>query len=369
MPSSTSSSDITYRETPERPWLRLIAAAFMLLVIAIIGWEVLARSMQHKPGTFHGFAERWAVERHKLDKPNDYRVVLTGSSRMLWAADLDIMEAGFGTRPLQLSLPGTSPALMVEDIVNNTDFDGVILVGVATFLFNKLDEGAFGRDALDRYKNETPSQKSGAKIHAFLSTYLGFLDESFELFKLMERYADLPVRSESKDLMAEGWKLGDGYADQQMDMWPPVEQVGSFDNTQMTNFWSAGLGRPPEKPERMAKMASETLAYFTPLIEKLRERGGDMVFIRMPSAGPYVEHDKKTDYRGLTWDVMVKGFGAPAIHSFDYPQLSTDLDIPEWSHLSRDSQDLWSRDIIPVIEQSYEQYRGHSVYDIIKADQ
>jgi hypothetical protein len=368
MPSSTSSSDITYREIPERPWPRLLAAALVFMVIAMIGWEILARSLQHKPGTFHGFAERWAVERHKLDKPNNYRVVLTGSSRVLWASDLDILEEGFGTRPLQLALPGTGPALIVEDIVNNTEFDGLLVVGVTPFLFNRLDEGFFGGAALKRYKSESPSQWSGAKIHGFLSKYFGFLDDAFDLFKLVERYSDFPVREGAENLMQKDWKLGDGVADGQMDMWPPVEQVGSFDNTQITNFWSGGLGRPPEKPERMAEMASETLAFFTPLVEKLRERGGDMVFIRMPSEGGYLKHDIKTDYRGLTWDVMVKDLGAPAIHTFDYPQLSTDLDIPEWSHLSRASQDLWSRDIVPVIEQTYEQYRGHSVYDIIKAE-
>ena len=96
MPSSTSSSDIPYRQIPERNWglVWLICAA--LVVAAVASWELKARSMQHLPGDYDGytnFTKQWAEERRRLDEPDhDFRVLLLGSSRMLWAADLDILE-------------------------------------------------------------------------------------------------------------------------------------------------------------------------------------------------------------------------------------------------------------------------------------
>ena len=51
----------------------------------------------------------------------------------------------------------------------------------------------------------------------------------------------------------------------------------------------------------------------------------------------------------------------------DYAELSSDLEIPEWSHLSREDQDEYSRRIIPVIERYYQESRGRSIQDVIAA--
>ena len=70
------------------------------------------------------------------------------------AADLDILEQGLSTRPLQLAIAGTGPALFLQDIVENTDFDGLVLIGVTPFLFNRLDEGFFGEEAYEEAWSE-----------------------------------------------------------------------------------------------------------------------------------------------------------------------------------------------------------------------
>ena len=368
MPSSTSSSDIPYRQVPDQSWGAIWIICIVLVLLAVAGWEIKARSMQHMPGNVDGYTNftiQWAEERRKLDEPdNDTRVLLMGSSRMLWAADIDILEQELGTRPLQLAIAGTGPALMLQSIVDDTNFDGLVLVGVTPFLFNRLNEGFFGGDALRWYEGVSPSENSGYKIHSFLSNHFGFLDDGFKLFQLIDHYSDLPEREGAWDLNAGEWKLGIHYADRQTDMWPPVEVEGSFDNEQILAFWMRGLSRDPESPEKMQEMAGEAVEFFAPLVEKLRERGGDVVFIRMPGNGKYLEHDLATDYRGLTWDPMTEGFGAVSINSMDYPELSSELSIPEWSHLSRQSQDDFSRRIVPIIKQRYQDVRGHGI-DII----
>ncbi len=327
--------------------------------------------MQHLPGDYDGytnFTTQWAEERRKLDDPDhDFRVLLLGSSRMLWAADLDILEHELGTRPLQLAIAGTGPALMLQGIVENTDFDGLVLIGVTPFLFNRLDEGFFGGDALRWYEGASPSERSGHKIHSFLSAHLGFLDDGFKLFELIDHYTDLPDRDDVWDLNAGEWKLGRHLADRQTDMWAPIEVEGSFDNEQILAFWMLGLVREPESPERMEEMAQEAVEFFAPLSEELRARGGDIVFIRMPSRGKYLDHDLATRYRDFTWNPMAEGIDAVWINTMDYDDLSSELEIPEWSHLSRQSQDDFSRRIVPVLEQRYLEIRGRSIHDIIDA--
>ena len=371
MSSSTSSSDIPYRDIPDRDWRLAWILCLALVMVGVAGWELLARSMQHLPGDFDetvNFAAQWAEERRKLDEPDhQYRVVLLGSSRMLWNADLDILEEELGTRPLQLAIAGTSPALMLEDLVNNTDFDGLVLVGVTTFLFNRLDEGFFGGQALEWYDNPSPSERSSVRLHTFLSAHFGFLDDGFKLFELIDHYSQLPERDGAFDLSSGIWKLGRHTEDRQTDMWAPVEVEGSFDNAQILAFWMQGLSRDPETPERMAEIADSAVEFFAPLVDELRARGGDIVFIRMPSAGKYLEHDLATNYRELTWQPMTEGIDAVWLNTMDYPALSTELELPEWSHLSRQSQDDLSRRIVPVIEARYRETRGQDMRGIIAA--
>ena len=372
MPSSTSSSDIPYRDIPERNWGVVWVVCVVLLVAAVAGWELKAREMHHVPGDYDGytnFAIQWAEERRELDQPNHgIRVLLLGSSRMLWAADLDILEQELGTRPLQLAIAGTGPALFLEDVVKNTDFEGLVLIGVTPFLFNRLDEGFAGGDALRWYRSPSPSELIGHEIHVLLSDYFGFLDDGFKLFELTDHYSNFPDREGAWDLNAGEWKLGHHYADRQTDMWGPVEEEGSFDNEQILAFWLDGLVRPPEPEERMAEMADSAVEFFAPLVTELRERGGDVVFIRMPSSGKYLDHDLAARYRELTWDPMAEAIDAVWINAMDYDELSSDLEIPEWSHLSRKSQDDFSRRIVPVLEQRYREVRGQSVDDVIGGD-
>lgn len=372
MPLSTSNSDdscteIPYREIPEQNWTSIFVITLVSTIISITAWEILARYKDHIPGTYQsGHKEMWAEERRKLDNPNhDYRIVLTGSSRILWASDLDIMEKGFGTRPLQLALPGTSPALFVEDIVDNTDFDGLILVGVTPFLVNKINLGFFGGPAMEYYKNASPADISGYYLHNFLSNYLGFMDSAFSIPELKNHYIELPHREGSIVLNQKGWKLGDVYSDRQTDMWPPIENKNSFDNQQMLNFWLRGGGLEKRfSEEEQHNMNNSLLEFFTPLVLKQREKGGDVLFIRMPSSGDYRKQELRNDYTERFWLPVVQKLDIPFIDCFDYPELSTKLEIPEWSHFSRQSQDIWSKNIVKHIERVYLNVRGEPLTSI-----
>jgi hypothetical protein len=375
MPSSTSSSDpvdtsaVAYRQIPDRPWPRVLLFAGVITVVGLAAWEVLARSMHHLPGTYTDTGDGWAMERRKLDDPDhDVRVVLAGSSRLLWAADLDILEEELGTRPLQLALQGTSPRIIVEHLVNSTDFDGLILVGYTPILFNLPGGGDMGRVSLDAYEQNAPGKRVGYLIYRRLSDYLGFIDESFELFSLVDRYASpkLPVRDGAWDLDAVGFKLGDMYADRQTDLWEPVETPGSFEWQQIIRFWDEMVEEMEGMaPERLAELAEDANSFFAPLVEEMRSRGGDIVFIRMPSGGEFRRLELEGDFDTHLWGPHVEGLDALSIDTWDYPELSSDLEIPEWSHFSRRSQDDWSRAVVPTLVDRYREFRGRDLHEML----
>jgi hypothetical protein len=363
---SEKKESIPYRDIPEKPWFGIFIIAMCLMVVMIIRWEMLARDMEHTAGTYQtGFDHMWAVERRKLDKVHDIKVVIVGSSRILWGIDMAIMAEHIGSKPLQLALPGTGPALFVEDIVNNTDFNGLLLVGVAPFLFNRMDEGFFGKGALNAYHKQSPANYSGAVLHNFISDYFAFLDEAFGLTQLLNHYQTLPYRVGSKKLKNDGWKLGNVYQDRLTEMWAPVEQAGGFDNVQVTNFWSGGLARTPPTPEEMAKMVTTSSDFYGPLLAKLRARGGDMVFLRLPSSGDYLKFDLKSDYYGRVWQPTIQALDIVGINAMEHEALSTGLDTPEWSHLTRASQDEFSHLITDHINRVYQAKNNKSIHQLL----
>ena len=177
-----------------------------------------------------------------------------------------------------------------------------------------------------------------------------------------------PNREGSAVSNDKGWKLGNNYKDRQTDMWAPIEIDGSFDNEQMKIFWRAGFrgGMPDES--KMAGMQKSATSFFLPLIEKLRDRGGDMVFIRMPGREDYEDNAEKAEYRSRVWEPMIETLDVVSIHSMDHPDLSSKLEIPEWSHLSRKSQDSWSSIIFDYVEPEYEKRRNKTIYEIMEVE-
>ena len=83
-------------------------------------------------------------------------------------------------------------------------------------------------------------------------------------------------------------------------------------------------------------------------IEKIRARGGEVVFIRPPSAGAYYDRESRNTPRVATWDRLLAETGAFGIHFEDYPEMQG-LELPEMSHLSRESATRFTRACVGVL--------------------
>ncbi|MGE5168564.1 MAG: hypothetical protein ACM3KT_08120, partial [Deltaproteobacteria bacterium] len=87
---------------------------------------------------------------------------------------------------------------------------------------------------------------------------------------------------------------------------------------------------PP--PDKQAKTRDEQIERAAKAVATLRARGVKVLFLRPPSAGPYLAYDDRQFPRAQAWDVLLAKTGAPGIYFSDYPELSG-FDPPEWSHL------------------------------------
>jgi hypothetical protein len=81
-------------------------------------------------------------------------------------------------------------------------------------------------------------------------------------------------------------------------------------------------------------------------VDKIRARGGKIVFVRFPVSGPLKELEDKATPRAQTWDPLIQQTGAPGIYFEDFPELSG-FNCPEWSHLSAGDSVEFTKRLVP----------------------
>jgi hypothetical protein len=86
-------------------------------------------------------------------------------------------------------------------------------------------------------------------------------------------------------------------------------------------------------------------------VAKLRARGVKVVFVRPPSAGPYLEAEERELPRAATFDALLVATGAPGIHFQDYPELQ-EFELPEWSHLSEPDAERFTAALYAILERT-----------------
>lgn len=87
-------------------------------------------------------------------------------------------------------------------------------------------------------------------------------------------------------------------------------------------------------------------------IERIRARGGDVVFVRPPSGGAYYEREQRKVPRDRSWDRLLRETGSFGIHFEDYPEMQG-LNTPEMSHLSAESATRFTRAYVGVLRERY----------------
>ena len=83
-------------------------------------------------------------------------------------------------------------------------------------------------------------------------------------------------------------------------------------------------------------------------VDKIRNRGGQVIFVRTPSSGPYRMGELKGFPRAAYWDRLLAVTGCKGIHFEDYP-VTAHFVCPEWSHLTPDQAVIYTRNLISIL--------------------
>ncbi len=364
MPSSISSSDFWRTKSEagaasyERPTPVLrFGLALVLAVIVFAGaltvWEMSWRAYGSVP-SIQNSDGLWAQQRRRIDDGEGNATVLAGSSRVLFDIDLDAWQRVAGERPIQLALEGTSPMFLLKDLASNPKFTGRLVVGVAPDLFFT---GFAYRASVEKYqREETWSQRAGQwlSMHT-IEPFFAFFDPDFALMTVLRRQP-WPVRAGVHSRM-DVRKLSIGDGDRDTHMWSKVEDDSAYQKMAQ-DVWAQDFDKPAYKamrfsgPEEMQRHIDKQIEAAVEATAKLRARGVKVVFVRLPTAGRYLEYDEREFPRRQTWEVLLERSGCPGIHFQDYPELQGYW-LPEWSHLATKERPRFTEAIYRILERDH----------------
>jgi hypothetical protein len=358
MPSSISNSKFVklFRVVPRRDWDVFFVVSVLLLLGVVGAWEWMCRRWEYRP-TLNDNSYLWATQRVRVDADPD-AIVLIGSSRMLFNANLDVLEQALGQRPIQLATVGTNPGPYLEHLAAHPTFRGVLLIGVTPGLFY-APAGPPVENAtknLDYYAKWGPSERLGGWLGVLLQERLAFIQqEDLSLAKLLDR---IPLRN--RPAVALPPPLPPYFytmeRDRQVRMIPYNTPRSLATRDKVRDGWVPLFTPPPFPadwtPEQIRAavegMVNDRIEKTRAGVERLHSKGGRVVFIRFPSTGGLKELEDKLTPRQPFWDALLEATRCPGIHFEDYESLRG-FDCPEWSHLSAEDAADFSRRLAPLI--------------------
>jgi len=332
VPSSTSSSEprgpappgtgpASALRAPAGPWGRTWLAALGIAVVALSAWEVFWRLEGHAPG-LSGDATHWALERRRLGS-GPRAVAVLGDSRALHGIDLDLLGRELGSeRPVQLAIEGSTPVPILLDLSEDATFRGLALVAVSPVRFFEASAAGSRLPSLYLERAAAASILGGLELRIDAAVQRASLLRRLELSPLML------IR---------------------MRRWPVPRNVRP-DRSRRVHWIRDARLRATEKaqaallrslPQLSGEERAAHLHRIAQAVDRLASRGGEAVFVRMPSGGLHREVERERAPRERSWDALVRATGVPAIHFEDHPDLR--FECPDGSHLDAADVDAFTR--------------------------
>ncbi|WP_137092436.1 hypothetical protein [Mangrovivirga cuniculi] len=312
---------------------------FALLIgfILLTGYELYFRSVDNP--RYDDNEDLWADQRRKLNNLDQDDVVIIGSSRAHQDINIHLWDSLTGRRPLQLALPGSSPYPILEDIVDNSEFNGLLVIGVAPGIFflpkNHPWASQVREKSVDYYNKQTYAQKLNHILYKPFDHQLAYVNnEDYSLRSLLES-----VQFGNRDSVRGPLE------------WPHMIDVDEYRNSSMTdqfevdtvlqnmqkNIWSLF---DSEVPYNYDSTREEAIDQYVKKIKNFKKRGGKVAFIRPTVTGIYYENMNMIP-REKYWDELLKRTNSQGYHFMDYEEIKY-FDPPEWSHFNKKDQKLFT---------------------------
>jgi hypothetical protein len=341
------------RPIPQLPWRGITVTVVLVVIAGTTAWEFYCRSLGYRP-TLNDNEDLWTLRRRMVTPES---IVIIGDSRAWFDVDLDEIQKGLGKRPVQLAMPGSCGYPVLTDLAKDENFHGTIICSVVPRLFFAppgTPPMERGEKAVRRFHAQTPAQRASQYLAMPLEEHVAFLkQEELTLDDFLKR---LPIANRPGALVPPRLPPYFGTIDRERRarMIEECARPGSELAKQIQQIWIPLFTPPPPptyipKEQFTAKMMEAIEDRFRGTIaavEKVRARGGKIVFVRFPHSGGLKALEDRDSPRARTWDPLLKRTGAPGIYYSDFPELAA-FNSPEWSHLSAGDSVEFTKRLVP----------------------
>jgi len=313
--------------------LKKVAFFTVLLVIAFLGsWELYLRS-KGVDNAYDDGSPLWSYHRARVYEPVDKATTFIGSSRIKFDLDIDTWESITGEKAIQLAFPGSSPLPQLYDLADDPEFKGKLVVDVTEILFFSEAPNAIERPSkgIEYYHDLTPTQKASFAINRPLESEFVFLDkENYSLNAMLDK---LQIKSRPGVFMFPIFPSQFGRVKFNRQEYMTDEFVADTNlHNQVRGIWRF-LGNASRNPPIAGEKLDSLLETIKVAVDKIEARGGDVIFVRTPSSGPFWGKEQQIYPREKYWDKLLEYTNQPGIHFADNPRTDHYF-CPEFSHLT-----------------------------------
>ena len=323
--------------------------AVLIVVIFFSFWEYHLRS-KGLGISYDDGPELWTNKRAAVYAPSNQATVFIGSSRHKFDLDIATWQSLTGEKAIQLAFEGTSPLPALNDLANDPLFKGKLVIDVTEgLLFTTMPYYSKRINSAIAYsKKITPTQRVSFQVNHLLESKLVFLNKDFYSLNALLNKTNLPPRA---GIMSEPdfpVEFGPVNFERQDIMTEKFVHDTSLQN-KVRGIW-VSLGKmAAAAPHPTQKDIDSIFNAIKTDVVKINSRGGQVLFVRSPSSGPFREGEKKAFPREVFWNRILASTGSQGIHFEDYPTLSQ-FQCPEFSHLTPSDAIVYTKNLVAIIE-------------------
>jgi hypothetical protein len=328
--------------------IRAAALALSLSIIAILSWEFHLRHKGNKL-TYDDNEALWADKRAMVYQPSDKATVFIGSSRIKYDLDIETWRSLTGKDAIQLANVGSSPRAVLTDLANDANFKGDVVVDVTegTFFSEFAFYDASTNKKIAYYHNRTPTQRFSFQVNHVLESQFVFLDQ--DNFSINAMLDNMPVPPRPGVFPGLYFPMGFSAVtyDRQTQMTPDFVADTNQHNA-VKGVWAYGLSRPfvPLTTEELDGIFNSVKRD----VDKIKARGGQVLFVRTPSSGLFLEKETQAYPRAGYWDRLLTFTGCKGVNFKDDPVTSHFI-CPEWSHLKPTDAIIYTKAFIRELQE------------------
>ena len=238
----------------------------------------------------------------------------------------------------------------MENLANDNNFKGKLIIDVTEGLFfsTSPNNSETPEKDIKYYKEQTPAQWAGFRINHLLESQLVFLDKDRLSLNAMLSNLRIPNRPGVFEFPIFPPDFGRVKYDRQEYMTKFFETDTNQQN-QVRGIWDFFRKLSKDPPASGTKLDS----IFTSVksaIDKIKARGGQVIFVRTPSSGPYLMGEKKGFPREKYWDRLLTFTNCKGIHFEDYSAIAH-FECPEFSHLKQSDAIVFTENFIKILQE------------------